>query len=618
MAKETAQDKAKTSKFSEVGLVLRTSWRLTKMAWAYYPWTTFGTIGVSILIAFMPFAQSGISAILVNDLIKVATLHGGFTEALLLVAIAYVVIGFIPDILYSFQGYFQKHNYIGLGEKFQLMVLQKKASIDIQSYENPALQDLINKVDDRDVWPMTNLLENQFTNIQNIIQVIVALGILVTVNPFLCLIIIVGIIPKFAIQVSYGRDVWSIWDSDTQTRRRYVDMKKHFSEQTWLIELKLFQNVGYFFDRIKKLLGDFNDKQMSVEKIKLWYSLGSTIFLGIIIGGATVWVIGRVIGGFMEVGTMLFILAAIDRLQSALGGFFLATANQHQWSLYTDSILRFLDIKPALYRSPKPIKLDETKTPVITFENVGFAYPNSDTTGKTSSRTILRNISLTLTPGEKFALVGKNGAGKTTFVKLLCRIYDPTEGRILVDGHNLRDIDLESWNRTLGVLFQEYATYSMPVKEAIAIGRSDKPLDMEEVTASAQASESESFIMQWKNTYDQMLGVEFEGGLDPSKGQNQRLAIARLLHRKAGLMILDEPTASIDAEAEMKIFDRIESLTGDQTVVLISHKFSTVRRADRICVFKDGTVEEIGSHKELMAADGLYASLFRMQAEDYK
>jgi len=608
----------KTSKFGEIGLVLRTSWRLTKMAWAYYPWTTLGTIVVSLFIAFMPFASSGISAILVNDLIKIATTGGGFTHTLILIAIAYVVIGFIPDILYSLQTYFQKHNYIGLGERFQLMVLQKRAAIDIQSYENPELQDLINKVEDRDVWPMTNLLENQFTNIQNVVQVVVALAILVTVSPLLCLAIIVGILPKFAIQVSYGRDVWSIWDTDTQTRRRYSDMKKHFSEQTWLVELKLFQNVAYFFDRIKKLLNDFNNKQMGVEKIKLWWSLASTLFLGVIIGGATIWIIGRVVNGVMEVGTMLFILAAIDRLQTALGGFFIATANQHQWSLYTDSILKFLDIKPALHRSAHPITLDQNKTPVIVFENVGFAYPSSDTTGKTVSKKILRNINITLQPGEKFALVGENGAGKTTFVKLLCRIYDPTEGRILVDGHDLREIDLESWNHMLGVLFQEYATYSMPVKEAIAIGRSDEPFTIEQVTASAQASESESFIMQWKDTYDQMLGVEFEGGIDPSKGQNQRLAIARLLHRKAGLMILDEPTASIDAEAEMKIFERIESLTSDQTVVLISHKFSTVRRADRICVFKDGTVEELGSHKELIKKNGLYASLFKMQAEDYK
>lgn len=587
------------------------SWRATKLAWSYYPGSTLGTIIVSLFIALLPFAQSGTSALLVNNLVAAATRHTGLTHILLILAFVYITIGFLPDILFSLQTLLQKRNFIGLGEKFQLMVLRKKAEIDIQSYENPAFQDLVNKVDDRDIWPMTNLLETQFTNIQNVVQVIVALTILVTVNIWLCVAVIIAILPNFAVQIRYSEDTWGIWHAETAIRRRYYDMKKHFSEQTWLVELKLFQNVAFFYDRIKMILENFNRKQMQNEVTKLRWSLVTTVFLGVIVGGVSFWIINQVAIGVMEVGTMLFVFTAIDRLQSAFAGFFSSIARQHEWSLYTKSVFELLDTKPALYRPKTPIKLDQNISPEIIFENVSFAYPRNE-------YQTLKNISLTINAGEKFALVGENGAGKTTFVKLLCRIYDPTEGRILVNGHNLRDIDLDSWNYTLGVLFQDYATYSMPVKEAIAIGRSQKELSMNEVVVSAQASESESFIKQWKDQYDQMLGVEFEGGIDPSKGQNQRLAIARLMHRKAGLMILDEPTAAIDAEAEMKIFDKIESLSEGQTVVLISHKFSTVRRADRICVFKDGTVEEIGSHKDLIKKGGLYATLFKMQAEDYK
>jgi len=598
---------------------LRVNWRLTKMTFGYYPWVTSGTVLVSFLVAFIPFAQSGTSALLINSLVRAGTTGTGFTYALTVLVIAYIIIGFVPDVLYSVQAYFEKHNYIRIVEKFQLLILRKKAAIDIQAYENPAFLDLANKVNDNGVFSIVNLVTNQFANIQNVVQVVVAFVILVAVSPLLCVAIIIGVIPKFVTQAKYGDNVWGMWNAEASVRRQYNDMHGHFEKTDWLIELKLFQNVGYFFDRIQTILEGFGAKQVKAEKAKLWWSLGSTLFLGIIVGGATVWIISRVVRGDMEIGTMLFVLASINSLQSALSGFFMSIARQQEWTRYAANILQLIDTKPILYRSLTPIILDPVKTPSIVFENVSFAYPNSERFAEgASARLILKDISLTINAGEKFALVGENGAGKTTFVKLLCRIYDPTEGRILIDDHDLREIDLESWNHMLGVLFQDYATYHMPVKEAIAIGRSDAPLSMDEVIASAQASESESFILQWKNTYDQMLGVEFEGGVDPSKGQNQRLAIARLLHRKAGVMILDEPTASVDAEAEMKIFERIESSTTDQTVILISHKFSTVRRADRICVFKDGGVEELGSHEELLAKGGVYAALFKMQAEDYK
>ena len=589
------------------------------MTFGYYPWVTSGTVLVSFLVAFIPFAQSGTSALLINSLVRAGTTGTGFTYALTLLVAAYIIIGFVPDVLYSIQAYFEKHNYIRIVEKFQLLVLRKKAAIDIQAYENPAFLDLANKVNDSGVFTIVNLVTNQFSNIQNVVQVVVAFAILVAVSPLLCVAIIIGVIPKFVTQAKYGDNVWGIWNAEASVRRHYNDMRNHFEKTDWLIELKLFQNVGYFFDRIQAILEGFGAKQVKAEKAKLWWSLGSTLFLGIIVGGATLWIIARVVRGDMEIGTMLFVLASINSLQSALSGFFMSIARQQEWTRYAANILQLIDTKPILYRSPTPVILDPIKTPSIVFENVSFAYPNSERFAEgASARLILKDISLTINAGEKFALVGENGAGKTTFVKLLCRIYDPTEGRILIDGHDLREIDLESWNHMLGVLFQDYATYHMPVKEAIAIGRSDEPLSMDEVIASAQASESESFILQWKDAYDQMLGVEFEGGVDPSKGQNQRLAIARLLHRKAGVMILDEPTASVDAEAEMKIFERIESSTSDQTVILISHKFSTVRRADRICVFKDGGVEELGSHEELLAKGGVYAALFKMQAEDYK
>lgn len=231
---------------------------------------------------------------------------------------------------------------------------------------------------------------------------------------------------------------------------------------------------------------------------------------------------------------------------------------------------------------------------------------------------MLKNFSLRIAPGEKLALVGSNGAGKTTLVKLLCRFYDPDKGRILINGNDIKTVDLESWYRELGVLFQDYDNYHFLVRESIAIGRSGAMSSLEKVKGAAKASEADTFIEEWEKAYEQMLGKQFTGGIEPSIGQWQKLALARTFYRDPQVLILDEPTSSIDAEAEAKIFDRLEQLPKDRTVILISHRFSTVRHANRICVIKDGRLAELGTHAALLKRGGTYARLFKLQARGYR
>jgi ABC-type multidrug transport system fused ATPase/permease subunit len=282
----------------------------------------------------------------------------------------------------------------------------------------------------------------------------------------------------------------------------------------------------------------------------------------------------------------------------------------YELSLYVESFDSFLKLPQLLSRPEKPVVFDDIRPPAIVFENVTFTYPGGD-------KKALDDVSFSLTGGESVAFVGQNGAGKTTVIKLLCRFYDPQGGRILVNGRDLRDIDLAHWHRHLGTLFQEFMRYHFTVKENIALGEEDSSTDSR-VEDAARKSGAASFIETFPDKYAQQLGKEFEGGQELSGGQWQKMAIARAFHAAPPVLILDEPTSAIDAEAEYEIFNNLESQYTDKTLILVSHRFSTVRNAAKIIVLDEGRLAEAGSHEALMAKNGLYARLFSLQAKGYK
>jgi ATP-binding cassette, subfamily B, bacterial len=501
-----------------------------------------------------------------------------------------------------------------LGDLFanhtSLKIMQHAATLDLDQFEDSAFYDKLERARQQTTG-RTVLLSQVLTQLQDLITMAFLAAALMVFNPWLILLLFIAIVPAFFAESYFNDRSYALTRGQTPERRELDYVRYLGASDETAKEIKIFDLSGFLIDRFKTLSSKFF---LANRKLVVSRSIWGTIFalvgsLGYYV--AYIAMILKTINGSISIGSLAFLAGSFRQLRSLLEGILIRFTSVSQGAIYLRDFFEFFEIVPKIKIPlhprpfPKPIQVG------FTFINVGFRYGHSEKWAN-------RNLNFTLQAGERLALVGENGAGKSTLVKLLARLYEPTEGYILLDGIDLREYDIAELRTNIGIIFQDYLRYQMSFAQNIAVGNIDEKDNRDLIVTSAEKSLAHSLADRLPQKYDQALGRRFNNGVELSGGEWQKVALARAYMKESQLLILDEPTSSLDARAEFEVFQRFAELTKNKTAVLISHRFSTVRMANRILVLEKGEMIEIGSHEALLKKEGRYAELFYLQAKGYK
>jgi ATP-binding cassette subfamily B protein len=489
-------------------------------------------------------------------------------------------------------------------------VMQHAAELDLLAYEDPVFYDRLERarVQATDRLGMIQAIGRL---VQQIITTISLSVSIMLFSPWLLLLLVAGVVPAFLGESHFAFLGYAKNFRQTPIRRQLDYLRVLGGSKEAAKELKLFGLRDFLVGRFSRLSDQIYREDVSLARRRL--VAGS--FLSVIgtagYYGAYVFVIWRTVAGRLTIGSLTFLSGAILQASSNIQQIFSLISGIADQALFLTDLIAFFEMQPKIQSKANALPAPRPIRHGFEFRNVSFSYPGSP-------RLILDGLNFQLHPGERVALIGENGQGKTTIVKLMTRLYDPVGGQILLDGIDLREYQLEDLYREIGVIFQDFMRYEMTARENIAVGRVEIPHTEEEITDAAERSLAAGVVAKLAGGYDQMLGRRFEGGVDLSGGEWQKVALARAYLRDAQVLILDEPTAALDARSEFEVFQRFSELTAGKMALFISHRFSTVRMADRIVVLEDGRIAEEGRHDDLTNLGGRYAAMFEMQAASYR
>ncbi len=598
-----------TQKISIVGQLLINIRRTLKVAWKADR-KAFLLVAIMTLIgAVAPIIFSYIYQLFLDQLIFAQSKLGIISATLLgLFALRYILRAIDNfKAVYQYQ-YLERVFRYRLENTLTLELAKKLSSLDMAHFENPETQNLIRKVREGYTWRIPNFIQNTFFVLASIGTFVSAFVILLPFGWWIPTTMVVAVIPRFWLRTKYSKISWSVFNQNIPESKELSYISDILEKPATIKEIRIFQAreallskmetlYTHIFESIKKPLAKF----ISALYVPIAVEL-------LVLGLLVYYRLPTVVSGVITIGAFTFFVSMLDQIASSTREMTGELSELYEHNLYVGYYFEVLALPRLVAEKKHGHRFKEIVPPSIEFQNVSFGYPGGPH--------VIRNVSFAIKPGEHFAIVGQNGAGKTTLIKLLFRFYDPDEGNILINGKNLRELKLDNWYKFVGTLFQDFAKFSLTIKENIMLGntREHNEQKMKEAAHKAGADE---FIAKLPRKYDQRLGTAFEDGVELSQGQWQKLALARAFYEEAPLLILDEPTSAIDAEAEAAIFDHIDKIYENKNLVLISHRFSSVRSADTIIVLRDGRIIETGTHNDLMKKDTTYARMFKTQASGY-
>ncbi|HYS70217.1 MAG TPA: ABC transporter ATP-binding protein [Gemmatimonadaceae bacterium] len=590
---------------------------LFRLIWRTHRGYTLAIVLLRVVRSVVPVATFWVGKLILDSVIAAKAGTGSLTQIWRYLALELLIV-LSGEILARASSLIESL----LGDLFSnamsVELMEHAAKLDLAQFEDPEFYDHLERARRQTVGRIA-LLSLLLSMSQDALTLVTLAGALIAYNPWLLLLLAVAVIPSFLGETHFASLGYSLLFRWTPERRQLDYLRYVGASDKTAKEVQMFGLAPWLTERYRDLSQRFYEENRNLSIRRGVVSALLSILGTIGYYGAYIVILIRAVKGDITIGTLTFLAASFGRGRDVIQNILLSASNVYEQALYLRDLFVFLDMRPTIESPPnaRPVP-----TPIRTgflFEDVGFRYPGSE-------RWAIRNVNLQLRPGERVALVGENGAGKTTITKLLARLYDPTEGRITLDGVDLREYDLTSLRHAIGVIFQDFVRYDMRFDENIGVGEIESvraDLDKRNgtppaITSAAENSLASSLLPRFSQGYQQMLGRRFDDGVDLSGGEWQKIALARAYIRDAQVLILDEPTAALDARAEYEVFLRFSELVAGRMAILISHRFSTVRMADHIIVLRHGKVEEQGSHEELLAGKGLYEELFAMQAAGYR
>jgi ATP-binding cassette subfamily B protein len=582
-----------------------------RLVWASSPWMTGLNAGLRLLRSAIPVSVLYVGKLIIDEVILLNRHHGPVSShhIWVLIGVEFVLalfndaLGRSISLLDSLLGDL-------FGKLSSVRIMKHAAILDLEQFEDPVFYDKLERARQQTTG-RTILLSQVLSQVQDLITMGFLAAGLIFFNPWLIALLFITILPSFIGESYFNDQTYALSRRQTPERRELDYLRFLGASDETAKEVKIFDLSGFIIEKFEALANKFyfSNRRISINR-SLW-GTGFTLLGSLGYYGTYVYIILETISGRISIGQLTFLAGSFRQLKSLLESVLTRFTAVSQGAIYLSDFFEFFEIQPGITVAKNPLPFPDPIRAGFEFQDVGFRYQNAEGWAT-------RHLNFFLKSGEKIALVGENGAGKTTLVKLLARLYEPTEGRILLDGADLRLYDIVSLRQNIGIIFQDYLRYQMRVSENIAVGNILQKENDKMIISAAEQSLASDLVSRLPAGYEQMLGKRFQEGIELSGGEWQKVALARAYMRQAQVLILDEPTSALDARAEYEVFQRFAALTKGKTAVLISHRFSTVRMADRILVLQQGELIESGSHQELIDRNGKYAELFSLQAKGYQ